>query len=268
MSPTVAERPRQLLKNNKLALVVGQIRFPKLPRFTEEPYTVGFQEAMRQSYPKATTGESMDLLLTANGVQKQDGAKQLRFTSMDDRFSVVLTAELVTLECRKYDIDIDEFSERFAWVAAQAKASFDLRHQVRIGLRYINEFRDPRRKTYADWRMCFTSQYVGWDPQSLGGDVMNTIAEFTLRRPEPDGGTFILRRGFLIGTTVLPLKVAPPIEPAEFYLFDMDYFDDAPQAYEADPRERFKRYERFMKEDVFDKALTAETLDWIKGGAS
>lgn len=261
MSPVpVAEREKLALRNNQLVLVVGQIRFPKLPSFAEDGYTVRFEEFMRELYPKAITESGVNLIVTNQGLEEQKGPKQLRFTSIDDRFSVILTAEFIALECRRYDTDSADFASRFAAILSEAQKCFAVKHQLRIGLRYVNEFRHRNRTSYAAWREWLSPEFVGWDPASLTGEVINTVAEFALKR---ENGIFVLRRGFLTGTTVLPLQLVPPREPAQFYLFDMDYFDASTQLYEADPTARFNSYSAFM-EDVLKKAVSEDMLAWLQ----
>ena len=82
---------------------------------------------------------------------------------------------------------------------------------------------------------------------------MHTLAEFALQR---DDGVYILRRGFLRGSTVTP-EAAPDVP--EYYLIDHDYTDHRPREFDANPIERFRAYNDYMV-DVFTKMTDSHEL--------
>jgi uncharacterized protein (TIGR04255 family) len=243
-----AQRRREPLPNHQLGLVVGQVRFPRLPRFAENGYTLPFEDVMRTNFPKASREPSVSLVVKDNEVTTETGEMLLRFTDLDNRYTVVLAPDFIALECRFYD-SFEKFSTHFMIVVELAGEIFDIKHRLRLGLRYINEMRWSRARTYMDWQRFLNSDYMGWNPlEKLGGTILHTIAEFAAKRED---GVFRLRRGFLSGSTIPQPGRSRHAEPNEFYLIDLDYSDDTPAALMDDLPDRLRRYHDFIEEIFF-----------------
>ncbi len=160
--------------------------------------------------------QAMKIVVSPQGVIDQaPGANMLRFTSIDSRWSVVLSSEFISLETREYS-NITEFSTRFASILGHVNTHFNPRHQLRFGLRYINEFRHPNGDSYEQ-----------------------TIGEVRTKRSD---GSLLVRHGFLQGTTIAPTQNHPP-KTGHFYLLDLDYFDETPVTFDVQhPIEQMQRY--------------------------
>jgi uncharacterized protein (TIGR04255 family) len=233
---------REAFENHQLAQVVAQTRFPTLTRFTDAGRMQQFQEALRRDYPLYSEDTAVNIVFGAEGVKTDRGARFLRFTSLDGFWSVVLSADFVALESRRYS-DIDSFILRIAGVWREVARLFDPQYQTRVGLRFVNELRVPDGNGYERWRELLNPKVIGFDAAAtFGGSVSHTIAETLVQRPD---GQLLVRRGFLRGTTIPPLA-GSTAETGPFYLLDIDYFDATHGAFEPAPSDRLRQYDDFL----------------------
>jgi len=162
-----------------------------------------------------------------------------RFNSIDFRWSVVLTSESIALETREYT-DFEELSARFDKLVRHVAKYFCPHYQLRLGIRYINEFRHHDGDTYEVWHRLLNRDLVSSATQTVvGGRVEQTINEVRIRR---DDGILLVRHGFLNGTTVLP-TLHHPAKNGPFYLLDLDYYDETSTEFEESaPTEKIRGY--------------------------
>lgn len=228
-----------LFNNSALELCLAQLKFPPVQRFSDESYMLGIKEALAEEYPLVSTEQGVNIVITPQGVNQTPGASMLRFTSIDSCWSVVLSGESVSLETREYT-SINELAVRFASVLSHVAAHFHPRHQLRFGLRYINEFRYLKGNSYKAWAYLLNADLLGLGAQSiLGGSVEQTIGEVLTRR---DDGYVLVRHGFLKGSTVAPTPTHAA-KNGPFYLLDLDYYDETPTKFEIEaPVERMLHY--------------------------
>ena len=219
-----------IFSNSCLELCLIQVKYPTIQRFSEESYMVSIKEALAEEYPLVTTEQGMNIVVTPQGINQVPGTSVLRFTSIDSHWSVVLSSEFVSLETREYT-HFEELKKRFTSVLLHIVAYLHPRHQLRVGLRYVNEFRHPRGDSYETWRHLLNNELLGLGSSSvLSGKVEQTIGEVLTRR---DDGQLLVRHGFLRGTTITPTPThLAKNEP--FYLLDLDYYDDRPVNFAVD----------------------------------
>jgi uncharacterized protein (TIGR04255 family) len=212
---------RVLFKNAPLRLVIGQIRFPLLLRFSDGSFIAPFQAAIADEYPTVTREQQLQLQVSGKGLTQGPGEALLRFSSRDGLWTVALAEGALTLEVRGYS-SIDEFSQRFGRVITAAKETLNVRERARLGLRYINEIRHASGQSLAGWRTLLNPELVGFaGGDLLDGTVEHMVQEIQARRSD---GTLAIRHGVLTGRVVDPLQTQE--EPdGKFYLIDMDYFD-------------------------------------------
>ena len=234
---------RVLFKHSALELCLVQLKYPPIPRFSEEKFLTGIKEALAEEYPLISVEQGMNIVIGLQGVGQSPGSNMLRFNSIDSLWSVVLTNETVALETREYT-SISEFSRRFTDILQIVATHFRPRHQLRIGLRYINEFRHPTGDDYNVWSKWLNPELLAVRINTmLGGSIEQTIGEIRTRR---DDGTVLLRHGFLRGTTVMP-TLAHPAKVGAFYLLDLDYYDETAAKFSVStPAERVIRYNDFL----------------------
>jgi uncharacterized protein (TIGR04255 family) len=205
-----------------LRLVVAQVTFPLLFRFNEKPFLASFQEAIQPEYPRATQEQQIALAVTAKGVE-QGGAVLWRFGDRSGRWAAVLGETSLTLEARAYG-SIEEFVGRFERVLGAAVKHLGIGDRLRLGFRYVNEFRAVGAETLSDWASLLNPAFVGFAGAGLlEGTVEQAFAQFQSKR---DDGTVMVRHGLLAGTTVPLLPADPPTDLGRFYLLDVDYADN------------------------------------------
>ncbi|HAG99282.1 MAG TPA: hypothetical protein DCL75_10595 [Ktedonobacter sp.] len=204
-----------------LRQVIGQMRFTIMPRFGQDTFIAGFQQAIRATYPKVAREAAVTYQLSSTGIQPNMGEKLWRFSTRDLRWSVVIGESAITLESRDYN-SMNDFLNRFRFLLKMAKEQLEVTDRLRLGLRYINEVRYPGAESLAEWRTLLNPEFVSCDASELlGGKVDHTIQELQVHRPD---GVLAVRHGLLNGIVVAPLA---PEQPATgpFYLIDLDYFD-------------------------------------------
>lgn len=205
-----------------LRLVVGQVRFPLLFRFNEKPFLAPFQEAIQPEYPRAAPEQQIALKVTPKGVE-QGGETLWRFSDRTGRWSVVLGEGALTLETREYTA-IDDFTRRFEALLTAAVNHLGIGDRVRLGFRFVNEFRETGANKLSDWALLLNPAFVGFaGADLLEGAVEQAFSEIQSKRAD---GTVVLRHGLLTGTAVEPLPTEPPMVRGRFYLLDIDYFDE------------------------------------------
>ena len=232
----------QVFPSAALEMSLVQVRYPPVARFKDSARLGSLSEALAQQYPLFTTEQAMNLVVMPQGVGTAPGGDVLRFTSIDNTWSVTLTGEFVSLETRSYS-DIDTFVERFTAVLGLVGEHLRIRYQLRFGLRYVNEFRHDKGTTYAGWQGLLNPEFIGsggaW---GIDGTVEQTVHEVRTRRSD---GTLLVRHGFLSGTTVAPTGRAQP-KNGPFYLLDLDYYDESAVAFEPAPAQRMRAYNNVL----------------------
>lgn len=227
----------------QLETAVVELKYPPVARFGDEQFLAGIKEALSFEYPLVEPAPVLNLVISPQGVSQSISGTMLRFSSLDRQWMVGLGEASVSLETRKYS-SIDEYSQRFTDILELVEAYLKPRHQLRLGLRYVNEFRNPAWTTYADYRRVLNPQLLGWAARDLlDGTVEQTLGEVRTRRED---GVVLVRHGFLQGTTVTPIPPNPP-KAGPFYLVDLDYFDETPHNFSANaPGPRMRQYNQLL----------------------
>ncbi len=153
-----------------------------------------------------------------------------RFTDPAEAWSVVLGVDSLTLEARAYS-NVEDLLRRFEHVASAARDTLGIEERQRLGLRYVNEFRNEGASTLADWRAYFHPEFLGY-AADLFQDLV-TYDGHQIRVTQSDGA-FTVRHGLMRGTVVPPIpgsaKTPENLPQGPFYLLDLDYSDERPGA--------------------------------------
>ena len=245
----IPNRPRQKLVASPLVLVVAQVRFPALTRFDldDRAWIAPFLDQIVDQYPVQRQERALKIVISDSGVQNELGEGQLRFSTPDLGWSVILGPEHLALEARGKAYDtVEDFCRRFGQLTL-ALAALGVQKQLRFGLRFINELHAPGGDEYAYWRATLNEQTLGFDAASeLDATVYSTVAELAAVRAD---GIFRLRRGFFpAGSTVGPLPIPTPEPKHEsngFYLIDMDYFKEEFTDFRTDLTDQIMAYDHF-----------------------
>ena len=159
------KRPHCQYKNNQLAEVICQLRFPKILSIdTNVP--AEFQEAIRAEYPKYTALNETHppRIVGAQGnlqVDTPNPTKNYQFASLDNTWRINLTNSFISLTCSQYS-NWETFAKKLdiplaSFIQIYKPACFD-----RIGLRYLNFFsREKLGLSGTPFSELFTSPYIG-----------------------------------------------------------------------------------------------------------
>jgi len=214
-----------------LRLVICQVRFPSLLRISDAAFVAPFQEAIAHEYPHLRREKQMALQLSAAGMSPTTEELLYRFMDPAEAWSVVLGEGSLTLEARAYS-HVEDLLRRFEHVANAARDTLGIEERQRLGLRYVNEFRNEGASTLADWREYFRPEFLGY-PADLFHQEAVTYATHQIRVDRADG-VFTVRHGLMRGTVVPPFpgstKGLEKLPQGPFYLLDLDYSDTRPGA--------------------------------------
>ena len=180
---------RCIYRNNQLAEVVCQLRFPEILTI-QANLPVSFQEAIRDEFPVYSSRKETPAPKLAGTpgniqLQKQEPVNNYQFMSSDGVWRVNLTSKFISLSCTKYTC-WEDFARKLdkplvAFIKTYKPAFFD-----RVGLRYVNFFSrkdlDLEGTPYSDM---FQSCYLGLlseDDVSESSSIRNGVdAELNIR---------------------------------------------------------------------------------------
>lgn len=213
---------RCIYRNNQLAEVICQFRFPEILAIREK-LPVDFQEAIREEYPVYTSRkENPTPKLTGLpgnlNIAKQEPVINHQFVSADGLWRVNLTSKFISLTCSKYT-RWEDFAARMdkplvAFIQIYHPAFFE-----RVGLRYLNFFSrkalslegTPFSRMIAP---CYLGPLAEEDVSEAGTTRCSVDAELALRggcRVKIHAGPGFVRRG-------------PQQDPEVKFVFDQDLF--------------------------------------------
>ena len=171
---------RVLFRKPPLRLVVGQVRFPPLFRFSEKPFLAPFQETLQPIYPRVAQDQQVSVKISGKGVEP--AAETLwRFSDREGGWAVILGESALTLESRRYT-SVEDFTARFAVLLQAAVKHLNVKERLRLGFRFINEIRAPGTAALMDFSDLLNPRFVGFGgaPELLEGTVEQAFQE--LRR--------------------------------------------------------------------------------------
>ncbi len=161
-----SQEPRCIYRNNQLAEVICQFRFPTILSINTQP-PAAFQEEIRAVFPKyRVRSEQPPMKITPvpgqpPKIETQPAINNYEFLSMDGTYRVNLTQNFISLTCSAYTC-----WEDFARRMDQPLAAFIRQYQPacfeRVGLRYLNAF--SRRKLDLEqtpWTELLKPSYLG-----------------------------------------------------------------------------------------------------------
>lgn len=213
------DHPRVALRESPLMLALCQVQFEGELHLADARVVAPFQEAVSPVYPHSSVApREVTLRMDPSGVQQQVGVVQWTFRDTDDTWCLTLSGDALTLETRRYET-FDDFLERLLAALAALRRVQSALAVKRIGLRYINEIREPSMP----WGEIICAELLGpLAQQMLSPYVRQALQE--IRLDYPDGPFITIRQGLLpAGTSVQP-RQGQPIPEIPFYLLDFDAF--------------------------------------------
>jgi len=207
---------RLVLRRAPLVLVVSQLRFTSILSIQRQEFIAEFQEDIRGDYPVLEQQQGVQVQLRPPAPAPApliiETSTLWRFLSADGGWIAALAPDFLSLETTAYTSFAD-FVTRFDNLLNAFVSRFRPSQQVRLGLRYVNEFRSPGRPEARQWKGYIREELLGALVTDVFGNVVGAARQDI--RVRQDDGWFVLR-----------LEMAPQEEdqPSRVTL-DFDYYD-------------------------------------------
>lgn len=160
-----SQQPRQRFRQNQLAEVICQLRFPDILSISAK-VPVDFQEAIRGEFPQYSVRKEAPApkLVGAPGnftLQNQPETLNYQFVSADGLWRVNLTSKFISLACARYTT-WEDFAQKLDLPLAAFIKIYKPAYFERVGLRYINAFsRKALELEGVPFRELFQPCYLG-----------------------------------------------------------------------------------------------------------
>lgn len=130
-------------RNNQLADVICQLRFPEILKINTTP-PAEFQDRIRGEYPQYSVKQEAPapkITSTPGGLrlENQPTTPNYQFTSVDGVWRVNLTSRFISLACTRYT-NWETFAKQLDVPLAAFIKTYQPAYFERIGLRYLNFF--------------------------------------------------------------------------------------------------------------------------------
>lgn len=245
------DQTRLIFDRNPLQVVVTQFRFPPLFSIEQASGVAAFQEAIREDYPLSEDRhQQVSMMLGPGGASPPVGEQgPWRFFSDDKEWTVALAPDFLSLETTHYE-RFESFCERAEKLLLAAKDAFHIDRRVRIGLRYVNEFKHPDADSVSDWHKFLQKDLLGIP----GGELLQEHVSQSLQQIhlESEEGKLLIRHGYL-----------RPNNEGSVYILDIDAFDDTVGFF--DPNEIIASLNIFKVWvwRIFRRSITDELVQYL-----
>jgi uncharacterized protein (TIGR04255 family) len=202
-----------LLRKAPLALVVCQLRFPHILGFGDELLRP-VQVALSDRYPDVEIEDLQGVQFSAAGVTMTGEQQRIyRFRTHAKDWVVSVGQSSLTLETPAY-AGFRDFIGRWSEIAEAAVEALGIKHQERIGLRYVNELRAPAGAGHDDLLGLVRPELLG----VIGAHArtQRVLKVWQEARFAQDDGACTLQHGY-----------AQKPDGSWAYVLDFDYYDDA-----------------------------------------
>ena len=135
-----SNEPRCIYRNNQIAEVICQFRFPEILKIAAEA-PAAFQEAVRGEFPQylRRMEPPMPRLPGAIPGPKPEPVVNHQFTSADGHWRINLTSKFISLSCLHYT-RWEDFAQRLDLPLVALIRTYHPAYFERVGLRYMNFF--------------------------------------------------------------------------------------------------------------------------------
>jgi uncharacterized protein (TIGR04255 family) len=246
-----------LLPRSPLRLVVCQVRHDRTFAAVDATRVIALHSELADRYPTITEAavQTFGFLAGPGGAQMTtpEPSKGWQFRSADETWTVTIQPDFFSLETSAY-LDWSDFRERLLRVVRAVGAHVGPVVEQRVGLRYVDEVRDPVVTDPVDWR--------GWIDESLLGPLVHPSFGPALRSTQQvleleahEALRVILRHG--------TLRV--PGEKQWLYLLDHDCFRQQGRPFDADALAGTLDDLQRLALQVFQAAITPRLYRYLKG---
>lgn len=253
--------PAFRLHSHQIAQVICQVRFSPVLRLEQPAEIIGFQEAVRERFPRYEQEHGMTVVVTPKGIaQPAEGPPVHRFGDREGRLALALAPNFFSIETRQY-LKIDDLVEELTRGLEIIKELYDPPEITRVGLRFINELRLPQDRLEAELQEAVNSQLLGvLTDDSLASLLADgrSVSRFAM----PSGPTVQLMNGLHRdgGTTVARMPALPDERDLRkpFFLVDIDVYEETPVSFDPAAAGELVRSYNDMVRTVFSWAVPEE----------
>jgi len=230
---------RVVYRNNPLAEVICQLRFPAILRIEAEA-PVNFQDRIRQEYPEYRLAPVFPTELPATALALLQGANPEspkhvhEFISAEGAWSVSLARTFLALKTTQY-VRWEEFRLRMQNLMTTLVDTFQPAYYSRVGLRYVDVIQRSRLnlegRPWGDLlKPHIAAEFCepGW-----AADIDQSSKQISVRLPDA-AGRVLIRHGLVFAQE--------SNEPC--YIFDADFFLDAQRTEIRDAANILERFHR------------------------
>jgi uncharacterized protein (TIGR04255 family) len=218
------------LKDSPLALVLTQVRWPKLGFLTEE-----FEDRAKRlgvllrEFPLSGSSPEITLTVTPQGVTKSVTGTIFEWSSTDRNWTISLSDQAVTLICKDYQ-DFEDFQARLSAVLSKVIQELDVPLINRIGVRYVNVISQEDQVARISKLMGpETVGYLGRIPSTGEVEIIQTINQVTFRVGK---NTVQSRSGLIPSGEILDSSLAPLEQDS--WVLDIDAFAEMEMAFDLE----------------------------------
>ena len=136
-----SKEERCIYRNNQVAEVVCQLRFPEILTI-EANLPVDFQEAIRGEFPQYSARKEIPAPKLTGGpgaprLQKPEPVTNYQFVSADGAWRVNMTSRFISLSCSRYTC-WEDFAGKLDLPLVSFIKTYQPAYFERVGLRYVN----------------------------------------------------------------------------------------------------------------------------------
>lgn len=213
------DMPRVIFERSPLMLAVCQVRFSPILSVTDSAYVAPFQRAIQKDYPILQSKETVEVEVSLESdTPKMRRSSQWQFSDTEENWFIVLAQDFLTLEARRYEY-FEDFLQRLRKALTALIECLQSSIGSRIGLRYINEIRDPKMP----WASVINRELLGPLAVAEIGDYA-ALAVQELRLRFPDNESVTIRHGLMPGKSTVQSSRGEQLDTGPFYLLDFDVF--------------------------------------------
>lgn len=218
------------LSRAPLVRVFAQVRWQEITALKTDfdARAKAFGLAIAEEYPYTSESKEINLLLTPQGPQQQEGGTIVQLRSADDKWRVYFTATFLTLETTDY-YDINDFSSRFSLLLEELARQVKIPAASRLGFRYVDRLSEPHDMQDLDRLV---------RPEVRGGQQVPLGETFNLTQSFSESLFVSGSESLLAKWATLPAGATldPSIEPVSTtsWVLDLDAFREAHIAFDSE----------------------------------
>ncbi len=200
-------------------VALSQVRFPAILSIKDEAAAGNFQNRIKATYPLLRKRQSVQIAIES-GAEPQVQQEPFRwvFSDVSGGWSIVLATDFLALETHSYT-SFQEFSQRYVEALTTCKQVFDPPLVTRLGLRYINEFRNLE----LPWTDAIRPELLGVvAAPEVGEMVRRSVGEAAFEFPDREFVT--MRYGLLPRGLAVEPSLGEEIPDEPFFLLDYDAY--------------------------------------------